>query len=156
MSFKITLVIAGILLCFGGLSVNAQPTPTASHLQAAETFLLATGIDKQFDDMTDMMLTTFTIQMPDSKTNLEGAMKKFMGKYFNWEATKSQLSAAYASEFSEADLKELTFFYNTPVGKKYSQKFLQLTQKVLMLGQKIAQDHQTELLQTMMEALKKP
>lgn len=156
MSFKINIVAAALILFFGfNVSAQTNQVYSPSHLQAAETLLKATGIDRQFDDIINTMLSAFGNQIPaDKKSTFEAVMKKFMGKYFTWEAMKSELSATYASEFSEADLKEITTFYNTPVGKRYSQKLPQLTQKGVLLGQKIAQDHQAELMQMMQEAFK--
>jgi uncharacterized protein len=58
---------------------------------------------------------------------------------------------AYTQEFTEPELKKLTDFYKTPVGKKANEK---MPQRVFIAGQiglKQAQAHQTELRQ-MLEA----
>jgi hypothetical protein len=159
MNLKGTIAVVGILLCFGAFNVKAQSNPayTPAQLQAAETLLKATGIDKQFEDITNTMLSTLGNQIPqDKKASFVEVMKKFMGKYFSWDVIKADLSAMYASEFSEADLKELTAFYNTPAGKRFSQKLPILTQKGALMGQKIIQDHQAELQQMMKDAFKQP
>ncbi len=158
MNIKINIVAVALVL-FAGFNVNAQTKPayTPAHLQAAETLLKSTGIDKQFGEITNTLLSTLGNQIPaDKKASFVEVMKKFMGKYFNWEMMKAELSIMYASEFSEADLKEATAFYNTPTGKRFSEKLPILTQKGALMGQKIIQDHQTELQQMMQEAFKQP
>ena len=159
MNLKGSIAVVGILLCFGVFNAKAQSNPayTPSQLQAAETLLKATGIDKQFEGITNTMLSTLGNQIPqDKKASFVEVMKKFMGKYFSWDVIKTDLSAMYASEFSEADLKALTAFYNTPAGKRFSEKLPILTQKGVLMGQKIIQDHQAELQQMMQEAFKQP
>jgi len=156
MNIKISIVALALVL-FGVFNVNAQTKPvfTPSHLQAAETLLKSTGVDKQFGEITNTMLSTLGNQIPaDKKPAFVEVMKKFMGKYFNWETMKAELSMMYASEFSEADLKEATAFYNTPAGKRFGEKLPILTQKGALMGQKIVQDHQAELMQMMQEAFK--
>lgn len=159
MSFKGSIAVAGILLCFVVFNANAQSNSayTPARLQAAETLLKATGMDKQFEDITNTMLSTLGNQIPqDKKASFVEVMKKFMGKYFSWDVIKTDLSVMYASEFSEADLKELTAFYNTPAGKRFSEKLPILTQKGALMGQKIIKDHQEELQQMMKDAFKQP
>ncbi len=158
MNLKISIVVAAFML-FGVVKVNAQinQTYSPSHLQAAEELLKSTGVDKQFDNIINTMLSAFGKQIPaDKKASFEEVMKKFMGKYFSWDIMKNDLSKMYASELSETDLKAATAFYNTPAGKRMSQKLPQLMEKGLLMGQKIVQDHQPELQQLMKEAFKQP
>lgn len=158
MNFKVSIVVTALIL-FGVLKVNAQTNQAYSptHLQAAEAFLKSTGVDKQFDNIINTMLSAFGKQIPaDKKASFDEVMKKFMGKYFSWEIMKGDLSKMYASELSETDLKAATAFYNTPAGKRMSQKLPQLMEKGLLMGQKIVQDHQPELQQMMKDAFKQP
>ncbi len=158
MNLTIKIALVSALLCFGFAKGNAQTNKLAfspTHLQAAESFLISTGIDKQFGDITNTLLSAFGNQIPeDKKATFVSVMKKFMGKYYNWEVLKVELSNVYAAEFSESELKDLAVFYNTSVGKKYGQKLPALTQKGLLIGQKIVSDHQTELQQMMQDAFK--
>ena len=65
----------------------------------------------------------------------------------NWERVKEETITAYTHEFTEPELKKLTEFYKTPVGKKASEKMPQLTFLAGQLGLKNAQAHQAELRQ---------
>jgi len=39
-----------------------------------------------------------------------------------WESVKEDMISVYTQEFTEQELKKLTAFYQTPVGKKASEK----------------------------------
>lgn len=158
MNLKTSIVsIALILFCVFKANAQTNRAYSPSHLQAAEAFLKSTGVDKQFDNITNILASTLSTQMPaDKRASLAEVMKKFMAKYFNWDIMKNDLSKVYASELSESDLKAATAFYNSPAGKRMSQKLPQLMEKGLLMGQKIIQDHKAEMQQMIQEANKKP
>jgi len=55
----------------------------------------------------------------------EGAgceLQRFLTKYVNWASVKEDTITAYTQEFTEPELKKLTEFYKTPLGKKASEK----------------------------------
>ena len=72
------------------------------------------------------------------------------------EAGKEDTITAYTREFTESELKKLTEFYKTPVGKKASEKMPQLAFLAGQLGLKKAQAHQAELRQTLDAQQNKP
>ncbi len=45
-------------------------------------------------------------------------MKALFAKYMNWASLKDDMVKIYMAEFTAPELKELTAFYQTPVGKK--------------------------------------
>ena len=75
----------------------------------------------------------------------EQQMRAFLNKYMSWASMKDDMLKIYTVEFTEAELKELTAFYQTPVGKKTVQKIPQLMAKGAELSQKRMQDHMPEL-----------
>jgi hypothetical protein len=81
-------------------------------------------------------------------------MKGFMAKYCSWTALKDDLCLLYAREFTEAELKQLTAFYKSPVGLKLAQKQPLIMQTSMAIGQKAATDHQAELQQLMGDLVK--
>jgi hypothetical protein len=165
MKFITNLTLIGFLLCFSFIGANAQ-TPTnanpptiiehsVTHLKAAENFLIATGINTQFGTIVDNIITQYSGNVPADKKDLfVSVMKKFMGKYYSWEALKGTLSSIYADEFSEPELKQLADFYNTPAGKKFGSKQAVLTQKGMQAGQQVVEQHQAELQQMIQDAIK--
>jgi hypothetical protein len=72
-------------------------------------------------------------------------MKSFLGKYMSWPSLKDDMVKIYMTEFTEPELKELTAFYNTPLGKKTVQKMPALMAKGAEMGQKRVQEHLPEL-----------
>jgi uncharacterized protein len=157
MKFKPTLITLISILVLGFAQVKAQTntgTFTASHLQAAERFLISTGINNQFGAITDNIVQAFGGQMPENnRTAFIDVMQKFMHKYYTWENLKGDMSKIYAAEFSEDELVQMTTFFNTPVGKKYSAKMIILTQKGMALGEQVVKDHQSELEQMIKDAV---
>jgi hypothetical protein len=157
MKFKLTLIALTGMLMFGFTSVKAQTADTvftASHLEAAENYLVATGVNTKFGQITDNMISTFSTQLPEnSRAAFAEVMKKFMAKYYTWDTLKVTLGKMYAAEFTEAELKQLTKFFNTPLGKKYGEKSVELAQKGMLVGQQIIRDHHAELEQMMRDAL---
>ena len=157
MKFRLALIILNGVLFLSFTQLRAQTTTTTftqSHLQAAENYLISTGISTQFGPITDNIVNTFSKQMPEnSRTAFVNVMKTFMHKYYTWDTLKGDLSKMYAAEFTENELIQLTAFFNTPLGRKYGDKMSTLTQEGMVMGQKVIKDHQPELEQMMKEAM---
>jgi hypothetical protein len=157
MKFSVIQIFISALLCvtFTAHAQNNATDFTPAHLQAAEKFLLATGINKQFENIADKVISTYGAQMPeDKRAAFAEVMKKFMGKYFTWDMLKDEMSKLYAQEFTEKELKQLADFYNTDTGKKYGEKLPVLTQKGMLIGQQLVVQHQSELQDMMKDAFK--
>ncbi|WP_184546977.1 DUF2059 domain-containing protein [Mucilaginibacter sp. FT3.2] len=159
MKFKPALIALIWALLFSTASVNAQTTSTTftpSHLKSAEQFLIATGINTQFNGMIENMIGASTAQIPEAKREaFIDVMKKFMSKYYSWDVLKDDLAKMYAAEFTEDELNQLTTFYNSPLGKKVGSKTPVLMQKGVALGQQTIANHRPELEQMMKDAFEK-
>lgn len=53
-----------------------------------------------------------------------------------------QLAGVYMAEFTEAEIKELLAFYETPLGAKTLEKLPALFQQGAMIGKKLTEKHQ--------------
>lgn len=155
MNLKLKLIALTGAILFSFSSVKAQTTNqtiTPSHLEKAVQMLQAIGIDKQFDNMVNNLVTGSSSQMPENnRLGFIKVMKIFMGKYFTWDLLKDKMATIYAEEFSEEELGQITAFYNSPIGQKVSSKLPSLMQKGMMVGQEVVGQHKDEL-QQMMEA----
>jgi uncharacterized protein len=60
----------------------------------------------------------------------------------------------YASNFTAAELRDLTAFYNTPTGQKFLQKTPVVTQQTMLAGQKFGQSAGAEAQKQMLEELR--
>lgn len=152
---KLTLItIASMLLLCIGAKAQTTENLTPSHLQAAETYLIATGINTKFGTITDNIINTFSNQIPENERQaFVDVMKKFMSKYYTWDTLKGKMDELYAAEFTKDELDQLTVFVKTPLGKKFTDKAATLLQKGMLLGQQVVQDHQAELEQMMKDAM---
>jgi uncharacterized protein len=156
MNSKLTFITFFIILFLSFTQANAQTESafTPSHLQAAESYLIATGINTKFGTITDNVVNTFSTQIPENtRAAFVNIMENFMHKYYTWDALKGDLSKMYAAEFTEDELNQLTVFFNTQIGKKYGEKIVVLEQKGMLLGQQIIKDHQPELERMMKDGM---
>src|SRR5690606_1765373 len=94
-----------------------------SHIKAAEEMLLASGIDKNMNSIFDNVVQAFSNNVPTHhKAKFTEVLTAFLNKYMNWDSLKDKFAIVYAEEFSESELKQLTEFFNTPIGKKMNEK----------------------------------
>lgn len=116
----------------------------ASHKQSAETLLSLMGMEQLLSQSVDQMLDMQVKQNPQIAP-YQQEMKSFLGKYMSWPSLKEDMVKIYMTEFTEPELKELTAFYQTPLGKKTVQKMPALMQKGAEMGQRRVQEHLPEL-----------
>jgi len=151
---KYKFLIIALLFC-GAAKAQTTPDITPAHLKAAEGMLKAAGADTLFQSSMSTMMKQASANIPeDKRAKFLTVMNQFMAKYISWDLLKDQIAVMYAKEFTEADLKGLIAFYNTPLGKKLNQKQPVIMQKSALLGQQAVQSHQSELQQMMQEAFK--
>ena len=116
----------------------------ASHRAAAEALLNLMDMQKMMSSSVDQMLQMQIKQNP-GLAQFETQMRSFLNKYLSWASMKDDMLNIYVSEFSEDELKQLTAFYQTPLGKKTVEKMPALMQKGAEISQKRLQEHLPEL-----------
>ena len=134
-----------------GLSPVVALGDEQSHRKAAENLLIVMEVDKSLPQIVEQVVETQMQQNPQLASQRE-ILQRFLTKYVNWESVKEDTITAYAQEFTEPELKKLTEFYKTPVGKKASEKMPQLALIAGQIGLRQAQAHQTELRQMLSTA----
>ena len=138
-----------------GLSPIIALGDEQSHRKAAENLLLVMEVDKSLPKIADQVVENQMQQNPQLAAQRE-VLQRFLTKYVNWESVKEETITAYTHEFTEPELKKLTEFYKTPVGKKASEKMPQLAFLAGQLGLKKAQANQAELRQMLEDQKSKP
>jgi uncharacterized protein len=126
-----------------------------SHRKAAENLLITMEVDKSLPKIAEQVVDTQVQQNPQLAPQRE-VLQRFLTKYVNWESVREDTITAYTQEFTEPELKKLTEFYKTPVGKKASEKMPQLAFVSGQLGLKRAQANEAELRQMIEAEGKKP
>jgi uncharacterized protein len=134
------------LVCYPCIAMGDEQ----SHRKAAETLLIVMEVDKSLPKIAAQVVETQLQQNPQLAPQRD-VLQRFLTKYVNWESVKEDTITAYTHEFTEPELKKLTEFYKTPVGKKASEKMPQLAFIAGQIGLKQAQAHQTELRQMLEE-----
>ena len=150
-----------MMLCSSLITVALMLSPVIalgdaqSHRKAAENLLIVLEVEKSLPQIADQVVGNQLQQNPQLAPQRD-IMQKFLNKYLNWESVKEDTITAYTQEFTEPELKKLTEFYKTPVGKKASEKMPQLAFIAGQLGLKQAQAHQAELRQMLEDQKNKP
>ena len=133
-----------LLLAVALLQPLSARADDASHRKAAESLLNLMGMDHLLDQSVDQMLQ-MQVQQNPQLAQFQPQMKAFLNKYMSWASMKDDMAKIYADEFSEAELNDLTKFYQTPLGKKTIEKMPSLMAKGAAMGQKRVQEHLPEL-----------
>ena len=138
-----------------GLSPVVALGDAQSHRKAAENLLIAMEVDKSLPQIAEQVVENQLQQNPQLAPQRD-IMQKFLTKYLNWASVKEDTITAYTQEFNEPELKKLTEFYKTPLGKKASEKMPKLAFIAGQLGLKKAQANQAELRQMLEDQKNKP
>jgi len=125
------LVIAALVapLCRADDSLNLAEklldlSGTASFMQ--QTF--ETGLKPSLDQMKAK-------GAPDDLVEaIHAEARGFFQENFNWETMKPKLAKIYADNYTEAELRDIIGFYQTPTGQKTIAKMPVLTQQSLVMS----------------------
>jgi len=105
-------------LIFAAAVFSAEPT--ASHRAAAEEFLLAKRMPEALESQC-LLMTEKQIAAQPELAAIRGKLLDFYRGILGFEALKEDLVNIYVREFTEDELRELTRFCNTPVGRKTAE-----------------------------------
>ncbi len=148
---KVTIVIVGVLLCVGMVSLSADEEAKISDgrlkaaLELLDTMQMDTMLSKSIDSMLDIQIK----QAPQMESYRE-IMFEFFEKYMSWSNMKDDMVQIYAEAFMEGELKEITAFYKTPTGQKVVKMMPILMNKGSELGARRVQEHMGELQMAIM------
>ena len=127
-------------------SADAKPVEKDSHTLAIEEFFSAMNMKETSDKTIDQMLAMQVQQQPQL-ASYKDVMTAFLRKHVSYEALKDDMVKLYKAEFTEDEIREMTAFYRTPVGKKAVSKLPTLTASGAQLGMNRVQSNMGELQQ---------
>jgi uncharacterized protein len=119
-----------------------------THRSAAENLLIVMEVDKSLPPLAEQVVENQLQQNPQLAPQRE-ILQKFFNRYLNWASVREDTISAYTQEFTEPELKQLTEFYATPLGKKANEKMPKLMFIAGQIGLRKAQANQAELQQMM-------
>ena len=115
-----------------------------SHRQAVEEMMVSTKTEKMMDSvyvqMDGMFLNmTKELNIPlEQRPLLEKYLKRqsdILRAELNWAWLKSQLVDVYVKVYTEEEIREITAFYNSPIGQKFIAKMPELMQASMQIMQ---------------------
>ena len=113
MSFKSFSLAAALV----AVSLLGAAEAAPSHREAALEFLRAKGTPELLERHCKLMLEKQLAATPEYAEHRD-ALAKFYRDTFGFEALKDELVKLYTAEYSEAELRELTRFYSSELGRK--------------------------------------
>ncbi|MFL1010614.1 DUF2059 domain-containing protein [Flavisericum labens] len=131
-----------LLVCFLSVAfvIQIQAQDNSDYKNETVEFLKLTGAGDAFVSAIDQI---GTMVPADKKEAYVKEAKGTLGGLYD------KMAELYMAEFTPQEIKELTAFYNSDLGRKLAKKQLGLTQKAMAFGQTwgmevqgIAQKHQ--------------
>ena len=145
MKCRLTQVVVVCLVVMIPIAITAgekedDKSHTVAAIELLESMQLEITFEKTIESAVDLQVKQNPSIAPYRKVMLE-----FFSKYMSWESLKDEMAQIYVDAFTIQELKELTAFYKTPVGKKAALLMPQLMTKGGELGMKRVQEHMPEL-----------
>jgi hypothetical protein len=130
-------IVARSLLVLSALLPVASFADAQSHAAAAEQLLQMIGIDSGIGPMAARMRDSTLAQLaamevpPGSEETAKPYLDEIgtvIEESLAWSNLRSDFIDAYVATFSEAELRELSEFFQSPTGSKYLQNVTSLNQ----------------------------
>ena len=121
------------------------PAPAEdSHTLAVEELLVAMRMNVNVNKTIDQMMSMQTRVNPDGSAVID-ATREFYEKYLNWDAQKGDIVKLYQETFTEDEIRQMTAFYQTPVGQKVIETMPELSSKAMKITMERMAKHMKEL-----------
>ncbi len=143
------------------LSTSFAFADTASHRQAAAEMLDLVSGQETIKASLSSILTPMLNGMKENGTPdealdaLRGAFTDWLETEIRWDELRPQMVQLYVSRFSEPELREITAFYRSPVGKKALKALPGLAAEGAKIGQAYAKTKEAALQQRLKKVAEK-
>ncbi len=137
------LILAAVLLPGPCASLRAADDDAAPRRAEADELLKAMNVGQSVSMASKRMLTSMDgiadrlskqpNLTPEQTTDIQkfrDDMHALVDQQLGWDAVKGDVVQAYADDFTEAELKELTAFYHSAAGQKLVEKQPEFTEKL--------------------------
>ena len=139
---QVALGLVSVCCCLIAVKADSQAPSSgsstgdtaASHVRAAERFLVVTDAEKMMNEQMDQVLQAQLRRSP-TMAQLLAPQQAIMRKYMTYEAVKPDLIKAYTATYSEGELNQLIAFYQTDLGRMMRER----TPKVVELTRAAAE-----------------
>ncbi|TWU60097.1 hypothetical protein Poly51_03710 [Rubripirellula tenax] len=123
---------------------SSADAPQDSHAAAIEEFLVTMRMEETTRRSIDQMLAMQIQQNPQMEMFAD-VMKAFLQKHLSFDKIKGEMITIYRDTFTEDEIRQLTAFYQTPVGRKAAERLPALAAASAQIGGKRVQANMAEL-----------
>ena len=134
--------LAGALLSLAlfALPAFAQQAPTPEHLKAVREVVVASGLSQSFESIYGEFVggvrQNIGSTRPELKKDMEEVLTALKAEAdLRRDEIIDSSARIFASKMSEADLKEVAAFFNSPVGQRYNSYRPQVIDEIFTLLQ---------------------
>lgn len=159
-TMRAAAVAVAVVIAFAGVIdvAHAQKAPAhdPERIAAAKALFVAMGAEEQFDTVIKTMLTGMAAQFkqrqPSAAKEIDDVMARMVEKFIARKSEVTDMTAPhYADAFTVAEIKQITAFYQSDIGKKLVKEQPAIMQKSMMQGmqwgQKIGREVELEARQ---------
>ena len=147
---KKPMIVLAALLAFAAPAA-AQPAASAGEMEAVRELLEVSRTRENF--IRAMELGMEQGGGAELTPAVRQVLRTFMDEHFRYEDLEPDFIRMYTDLFTEAEIREMSAFYRTPLG----QRMVEMLPELSARSQKIAQDRlqaaMPELMQAIMEAM---
>jgi hypothetical protein len=147
---RITLLglLCGLALASPLAAQQDAPSPPVapSHLAVARQYLELIGMQEVAMTGVQLAMDEQIATTPELKP-YRAVMVEWARDLFASEEAKNGFATILAQTFSEADLRELIAFAQTPLGRRLFAQQGELARRGAELGQRLAEAHQADLIE---------
>ncbi len=139
----ITVIFCGVLLTCAALAAEGKKY-TGDDYKAAYACFEAMGMAENMEKSINIAIDN-QLRRNRQLAPCRHVLVAFFRKYAGYEAVKERMAEIYLSHYTPDELRELTAFYRTPVGRKCAELATELVQAGAKLGESVVKEHAHEL-----------
>jgi len=150
---RLVALVAFALSAASSSAEAQQTTVSAAHRAAVKRFMEVTRVRELTEQSAGRMLDDQLQQMPQLAP-LAGVLRDFYREQMSWTVLEPEYTRIYLEVFTEPELRKLTEFYQTPLGKTLLAKtpvLMSKTAEVTTRRMQAALPQLMERLQTTMQ-----
>ncbi|NOU07310.1 MAG: DUF2059 domain-containing protein [Hyphomicrobiaceae bacterium] len=130
------LAVSGVI---GTVDAQKAPGHDPERIAAAKELFVAMGAEQQFDTVIKTMLgglaAQFKQRQPGAAKDIDDVMGRMAEKFIARKSEVTDMTAPhYAEAFTVAEIKQITAFYKSEIGKKLVQEQPAIMQKSMVQG----------------------
>jgi hypothetical protein len=129
-----------------------ETTVTAAHRAAVQRLMAVTRVREMTEGNSEAMLSAQIRQMPQLGP-FAGILRDFYREQMNWAVLEPEFTRLYLEVFSEAELRDLTRFYESPLGRTLLDKMPLLMAKSQEVTARRVQAAMPQLTQRILTAM---